>query len=88
MSGIPEMLQTYEIPGAPDIPSAPEIPGVLEMLSTCEMLMRYSALLLFLALSGTPKFTFAQALDEGEIMILLISTIYNIWLGKNKGDER
>jgi hypothetical protein len=37
--------------------------------------MRYSALPTSSAL-GTPKFTFVQALNEGGILILLISTIY------------
>jgi hypothetical protein len=45
-------------------------------LLTCSALVRYSALLTCSAL-GAPKFTFVQALNEGAILILLISTIYS-----------
>jgi hypothetical protein len=44
-------------------------------LPTCSALVRYSSLLSCSAF-GTPKFKFVQALNEGGILILLISTIY------------
>jgi hypothetical protein len=50
-------------------------------------LMTSPALLTCSALGSAPKFTFAQALDEGEILIRLISTIYT-GLDEKKGDER
>jgi hypothetical protein len=54
-------------------------------------LVRYPPLLPFSALGarkilGALEFTFAQAVEEVEILILLISTIYTV-LDENTGDD-
>jgi hypothetical protein len=60
-------------------------------LLRCSVLVRCSVLLACSALGtskilGARECTFAQALEEVEILILLISTIYTV-LDKNKGDD-
>ncbi|KAF8541831.1 hypothetical protein BDD12DRAFT_877730 [Trichophaea hybrida] len=89
ISGASEMLNASEIPGAPAMLNAPEIPGAprCSTVVRSQVLLRYSVLLKCSAVGSAPKFTFAQAFDEGQILILLISTIYTV-LDENKGDER
>ncbi|KAF8538278.1 hypothetical protein BDD12DRAFT_885586 [Trichophaea hybrida] len=89
ISGASEMLNAPEIPGAPAMLNAPEIPGAprCSTVVRSQVLLRYSVLLKCSAVGSAPKFTFAHAFDEGQILILLISTIYTV-LDENKGDER
>jgi hypothetical protein len=71
MLDAPEMLETYDILSAPEMLRAPETLQTYEIPGAPDI-------------AGAPKFTFAQALDEGEILILLISTIYT-GLDENTG---
>jgi hypothetical protein len=57
-----------------------------QALLRCSVLMIYLAPLTCSAF-GDPKFTFVQALNEGGILILLISIIYTAF-DENKGDNR
>jgi hypothetical protein len=80
MLGTPEPLEPEDIFHSPETLSTPEILGTPGMLETAEMLQTY-------VIPGTCKFTFAQALNEGEILIILISTIYGR-LDEDNIDER
>ena len=74
------MVGTPETLSAPEMLETYEIPCALEMLSAPETPQTYE-------IPSAPEFTFAQALEEVEILILLISTIYTV-LDENKGDDK